>query len=183
MGTIYLVRHGEAAATWERDRDPGLSERGRAQARAVAEHFNSTEVEQIFSSPLLRARETAEPLGSAKQRLVRIDDAFREIPTPVNIPISERLDWLRSCANQSWESASQMVLDWRQAILQSLGQLPDHSVVFTHFMVMNAVLGQAQGQSQIVCYQPDYCSVLTLRTGGQALQVAELGRQSESRIL
>ena len=33
---IYLVRHGEAAASWAQATDPGLSEFGHEQARAAA---------------------------------------------------------------------------------------------------------------------------------------------------
>ena len=33
--TVYLVRHGEAAASWETAVDPGLSAAGQQQARAL----------------------------------------------------------------------------------------------------------------------------------------------------
>ncbi len=65
---VFLVRHGEAAARWGEDPDPGLSERGREQASAASEALLGlldAEV-NIVSSPLLRARLTAEPLKGAK---------------------------------------------------------------------------------------------------------------------
>ena len=40
---IYLVRHGEANASWDEDRDPGLSAKGKKQATAVAEELFSLE--------------------------------------------------------------------------------------------------------------------------------------------
>ena len=40
--TVYLVRHGEAAASWETAVDPGLSAAGQQQARALLETFGAT---------------------------------------------------------------------------------------------------------------------------------------------
>ena len=87
---IFLVRHGEAAAAWGQSGDPGLSELGRQQASAAAQQLLTlvdTDT-QLFSSPLARAQETAEPLASALGVAVSIDDAFRELPAPV--PLEQR---------------------------------------------------------------------------------------------
>lgn len=37
MPSIYLIRHGQAAAGFDGHRDPGLSDLGRKQAIAVAD--------------------------------------------------------------------------------------------------------------------------------------------------
>ena len=36
MTQIWIVRHGEAAASWEKDPDPGLSNLGQLQAEETA---------------------------------------------------------------------------------------------------------------------------------------------------
>ncbi len=36
MTDVWIVRHGEAAASWEADPDPALSELGRSQAEATS---------------------------------------------------------------------------------------------------------------------------------------------------
>jgi phosphohistidine phosphatase SixA len=63
---VYLVRHGQA--------EPGqpddlrrLTPRGREQARLVALHLDAEQAppDAVVSSPLLRARETAEEIGRA----------------------------------------------------------------------------------------------------------------------
>lgn len=182
MADIYLIRHGEAAASWEQDRDPGLSEQGVVQANSLASDFTDIPIERIFSSPLQRAQQTAIPLGHSKALDVQLCESMREIPTPVNIPVSERISWLRSIALQPWFEAPAVVTDWRQGILETLAQLPKGSAVFTHFMVMNAVLGHIQGHRNLVCYQPDYCSVLSLNLGS-SLEVVSIGNQSSTRVL
>ena len=61
---IVLIRHGEPG--WERDRlavtNPPLTERGHRQARRLAEALRDEHFDEIFVSPLVRARETARPL-------------------------------------------------------------------------------------------------------------------------
>lgn len=56
--TLYLVRHGEAAT--HEAADPGLSERGRRQAEAVATRLAHVDLDALVFSPKRRARETAE---------------------------------------------------------------------------------------------------------------------------
>ena len=182
MRKIYLVRHGEAAATWQQDPDPGLSPMGIRQAESLAEHFGEVPVKHIFSSPLARAMQTAEPLGRAKDISIQVHQHFREIPSPVNIAMSERLEWLRSCVHKPWLSAAPEIISWRSSLLDSLEKLPDDAVVFTHFMVLNAVVAHIQSEPNLVCYQPGYCSILSLDLGRQ-MKVVDIGAESESRVL
>lgn len=181
--TIYLVRHGEAAASWQQSRDPGLSDRGKAQSEGLLRFFADKNVASIASSPLLRAQETALPLSQSKNLTVEIMDAFREIPTPVNIATKNRLAWLQACAQSPWREADALLLDWRDNIIESLQQLPDNSVIFTHFMVMNAVVGALCDAPNLVFYQPDYCSVVSLEYTEGGLRLLDSGLEAQSRVL
>src|SRR6478735_11376384 len=62
---ILLVRHGQTPTTGSvlPGRAPGLhlSDRGREQAERVAERLAGLRVDALYSSPMERARETAEP--------------------------------------------------------------------------------------------------------------------------
>jgi broad specificity phosphatase PhoE len=83
MATFLLTRHahthmvGEAIA----GRMPGigLTVEGRAQAEALAQRLAGLPIERICSSPLQRARETAEPLARHLGLAVEIDEGFDEI--------------------------------------------------------------------------------------------------------
>ncbi|WP_110589188.1 histidine phosphatase family protein [Microbacterium suaedae] len=67
MTIIALVRHGETE--WNREgrvqghSDIPLNDTGRVQAHAAAEALRGGEYARLFSSPLLRAKETAEIIG------------------------------------------------------------------------------------------------------------------------
>ncbi|WP_405662717.1 histidine phosphatase family protein [Streptomyces sp. RK9] len=73
MGDLLLVRHGETEwsmsgqhTSWS---DIPLTENGRAQARAVAPLLGKYRVDAAFTSPRVRARETAELAGFADARV------------------------------------------------------------------------------------------------------------------
>jgi phosphohistidine phosphatase len=72
---LYLVRHAEAAPG-EPDELRSLTPEGRSQARALGERLaaQGVRVDALLSSPLLRARETAEELGRALGANAEPDD-------------------------------------------------------------------------------------------------------------
>ncbi len=79
---VLLVRHGETPTTGMvlPGRAPGLhlSERGRAQAERVAERLAGLSVSALYSSPLERARETAEPTAAGTGLAVQREPGLLE---------------------------------------------------------------------------------------------------------
>jgi phosphohistidine phosphatase SixA len=61
---VIVVRHAEAAPG-EPDELRPLTAAGRENARVLAERLRGKRVDAVLSSPLLRARETAEPIARA----------------------------------------------------------------------------------------------------------------------
>ena len=74
---VYLVRHGETAWTLTGQHtgrtDIPLTAAGERQAETLAVHLRGLEVALILSSPLVRARHTAELAGFG-ERLEAVDD-------------------------------------------------------------------------------------------------------------
>ena len=72
MSRVLLLRHGESLGNAHKggemlsdERGDRLNENGRAQAHAAAEGLTGHAVTRILTSPLRRAAETAEPVGTA----------------------------------------------------------------------------------------------------------------------
>ena len=83
MGRIYLVRHGRTA--WNKSKvfrgrkDVPLDDQGRREAACVAETLSDVAPPCIYTSPLSRARETAQIIATPRGIEVRSDDAFVDI--------------------------------------------------------------------------------------------------------
>jgi broad specificity phosphatase PhoE len=80
---LVLVRHGET--DWNRERrfqghaDQPLNDTGREQARVLARTLSSERIDAVYSSDLLRARETAEILAAGLGTEVVALQELREI--------------------------------------------------------------------------------------------------------
>jgi broad specificity phosphatase PhoE len=81
--TILLARHGEsdwnAARRWQGHADRPLTERGRAQALALAERLRSVPLEAVYASDLRRARQTAEAVAERQGLEVTVLPELREV--------------------------------------------------------------------------------------------------------
>ena len=84
---IRLVRHGQVhnpmKVVYGRMPRFRLSDEGIVQARASARFFRGTPVASLFSSPLLRARQTAAEIKKAtNRRKIRISRLINEVNSP-----------------------------------------------------------------------------------------------------
>jgi broad specificity phosphatase PhoE len=85
MTRFYLIRHGDNDVASVRHavagRAPGthLNDGGRRQAQRIAEALAGEGIEQIFSSPLDRCRETAEPLTHRINVQIELADELLEV--------------------------------------------------------------------------------------------------------
>ena len=70
---LFLVRHAHAVDGTPDELRP-LSERGREEARELAARLSSALPDVVLSSPLLRARETADAIARASGAPLRVDD-------------------------------------------------------------------------------------------------------------
>ncbi len=70
---LILVRHGEAAPG-EPDELRPLTDAGLETARGLAERLARERPAAVLSSPLLRARQTAEPIAAASGVEPEVDD-------------------------------------------------------------------------------------------------------------
>lgn len=175
--TIFLIRHGEAAASWGEAEDPGLSENGREQAACAADKLSALlrADTTVLSSPLLRAQQTAEPVAKALGASIQIEDTFREIPTPASL--ADRQVWLREFMRQTWESQQEPLLTWRRNAIDRLMQLEGCTVIYTHFMILNVVVGHLQDRPDTVCFMPDNASITELQLDAGSLRLIRQGHE------
>jgi len=84
MGSIIFLRHGQAKNNTQRvlaGRTPGvpLTEKGIDQSEKAAKFLEEMNISTIYSSPIERAKDTAEIIGKHNSIDVRIDDRLIEL--------------------------------------------------------------------------------------------------------
>ncbi len=109
MNTLYLVRHGENLAnitkefSYKKVNYP-LTDKGVLQARQTALYFRDKEIDEIYSSPLKRALETAQIIGEATGLPVIVMENFRE----VNVGSLEDLP----PTDENWRLYAETIRNW-----------------------------------------------------------------------
>jgi probable phosphoglycerate mutase len=81
--TVTLVRHGQTASSarsaYSGRSDIPLTEVGREQAREAAQRLTGAGVDAVFTSPLIRARDTAQAIADATGAPLTVDERLTEV--------------------------------------------------------------------------------------------------------
>ena len=152
MTTIYLIRHAEAAATIG-DTDPDLSEHGSTQAHQLAATFCASHAPMpVICSPLKRALATATIISTAWEQSPHSDPRFVELPCPV--AENRRRDWLRGVMRGEWNEQTRKLQHWRSQAIDALEALEQDTIIVTHFVLINALVGWVQQRNEVVIFEP-----------------------------
>lgn len=181
MTVIYLVRHGHPETGWNAHQDPGLSDLGRNQAYAAARGLFEKGPLPILVSPLRRTRETAHEFEMLWRRPAMVEERVVEIPSP-GLTGAERGAWLKTLGNKRWTDLDEVVQTWRQQAIDCLLALSQDTVVVSHFMIINAVVGWTRGEEGVVVCQPLPGSRTTLQREGDTFRITE-GAAGASTVL
>ena len=190
MTRAYMIRHGKPSSVWGQhpDPDPGLDETGAGQARAAADALMELPVgdrpTRVFSSPLRRCRETAQPFADRLGVAVEIDERFGEIPSPAALTHEERGPWLRAAFQSRWpEVKGDIDYDvWRKSVGAGLAGVPG-AAVFSHFVAINAAVSCVSGDDAVLSFRPDHCSISVFDITGGKVTMVERGREAATQVL
>jgi len=172
---LVLVRHGRPDGTWGQDPDPGLDAVGHEEARAVADVLAPLGPLPVVVSPLRRTRETATPVLQRWAMEAVVEPAVGELTAPADAPPDHRA-WLRTLMAGTGAEHAAVMAPFRTRVLGAIRALRADTVVVTHFLAINAVVGAATDDDRVVCFAPAYCSrtIVDLDERGR-LDLVELG--------
>jgi probable phosphoglycerate mutase len=170
---LYLVRHGEsewnAEGRLQGQSDPSLSERGRAEARAL--ELPET---PAVSSDLSRATETAELAGFAG---IPTDPRWRErslgewethleaeVATPDEMAAFRRGE-LVPPGGEAWP-------DFQARVAAAAAELTRDTIVFTHGGCARALVAEITGADYRTVAGPANASITIVRTGKRPRMLA-----------
>ncbi len=173
---LLLVRHGEAAESWGNHPDPGLSKLGIKQSSSLINNamLKSLDSYNFVSSPKSRAKMTAEPLIKKFNKELIINNAFSEIPSD-DINNSQKRAWLTEVMNIEIRDLPDSVLNWRDSIIENSLNVSYNTIVFTHFMVINALVGSLLKKNALMFFYPNYVSITKITFENKEVKSISLG--------
>jgi broad specificity phosphatase PhoE len=160
--TILLARHGET--DWNRERrwqglaDLSLNERGREQARRLAERLERLPVSVVYTSDLRRARETALIVAEPKGLAVTSMPELREVDVgswtglsydEVKARFQDAYTEMRTRTGRGWEGG-ETYAEMCDRVLEAMRRIArehpaDTVLVVTHSGPIRAVRAHALG--------------------------------------
>jgi broad specificity phosphatase PhoE len=167
---LILVRHAEAEHVVSEDgtpADPGLTNRGLAQAEAVARWLARESIDRVVSSPSRRARETAGPTVARTGLELEIDGRLAEIDPEASHYLSieeERArDQQRYRERIAAYRADPRIVALSARVEEGLAEWAANApggrvVVFCHGGVVNVWTRSVLGMSPGVLFEPQNAS-------------------------
>ena len=170
---LILVRHGLPVRreVVEGPADPELSVEGHDQSALLANYLATESIDAIYSSPMKRAMQTAEPLATKAGLPISVVDDVAEYDRLSNeyIPIEELRAanderWHKLVAG-GWQSDSDTLESFRHRVVSSLEQLSSQHasqriVVTCHGGVINQYIAHILGiATERGFFYPQYTSI------------------------
>ena len=171
---VVLVRHGQPDGTWGQDPDPGLDELGHAQARAVAELLGPLGPLPVIVSPLRRTQETAAPLAALWSVEPVVEPGVGELVAP-SAPQPDHASWLRALMTGTGADAPEVMDPFRDRVVGAIRTIATDSIVVSHFLAINAVVGAATNDDRVLCFRPAHCSRTVVDVTDGQITLVELG--------
>jgi broad specificity phosphatase PhoE len=177
MSDILFIRHGatDLAGTFCGHSDPPLNQRGQQQVAALIDQLAGEAIGAVYSSDLLRARETADAVAKARGVALHTLPGLREI----HFGAWEGLSWSEIEARdasfaQRWLAeyprlaapGGEAVSAFEERVLATVEMLLQKEArpfaVVSHAGVMRVILRRLCGLAEDACFAQtrDYCAVI-----------------------
>ena len=150
MLELWLIRHGESLGNLDGSQaDTDLSARGRQQSEALGQRLRATEFDQLLTSPLIRARQTAALALPDSEPI--IDPRLRELVVPAErfldvagLGVEALAALLQEPAGDTETEVAETGAAFSARVRAFCDHLPagGRVVAFTHFGVIRQILGQ-----------------------------------------
>jgi broad specificity phosphatase PhoE len=107
-----------------------------------------------------------------------IEHAVAEVPSPNLASLEERAVWLRKLMQGSWRDVNPELATWREHCVATVAAIRQDTVVFSHYVAINVLMGAATDDDRVVCFSPDNCSVTVFEADGAKLRLIEKGDEA-----
>jgi len=173
---LILIRHGLPLHVEKEDgspADPELSEEGILQSKKLARWMVYEKLDDIYCSPMMRAKMTAKPLADLKKMEIHIEDGVAEIDerSAAYIPMEalkekepEKWKELVETGAESFFNRIQNLDSFRKKVVKSIQQIIAKNkgkkvAVVCHGGVINIWAAHILGLEKNLFFNPGYTSI------------------------
>ncbi|WP_436794171.1 histidine phosphatase family protein [Actinospongicola halichondriae] len=178
---LLIIRHAlpQRVEVVGRAADPPLAPLGHRQARAAAEWLAVEDIDAVYSSPMTRALETAEPIGTATKQQVVVEDGVAEYDRNAEayVPIEELKAegdprWTEMLAGGYFSEEGVDPVEFQAGVVDAMERIiaahPSRTAaVVCHGGVINAYVGHILGLAEYMVFQPAYTGITRVRASSR----------------
>ncbi len=135
----------------------------------------------VVVSPLRRTQETAAPLIERWSIDPMIEPGVGELAAPADAPVNHAT-WLRSIMAGRGADHRAVIDPFRERVLGAIRAIHTDTIVVTHFLAINAIVGAATEDDRVVCFAPGHCSQTIVEIVGGELRMIELGAEGAGTV-
>lgn len=138
---LYLVRHGESSGNANRihqDEYVSLTENGIKQVRKLANRLKKMDINVIYASPYLRAKQSAEIISKTLSLSVEYLDELKERKRPSEIEGLSYDDSFAKNINQTTKQ-KQTNIDWKYSDDESYHEILLRAVAVEKYLASNNI--------------------------------------------
>ena len=92
------------------------------------------------------------------------------------------MEWLKSIMKMDITLLPKDVKKWRSRIIGSLISIKSNSIIFSHFMVINVVVGYIKNHSILLSMYPDNGSLTKIKVSNGKISLIEIGDEKNTKI-
>ena len=96
--------------------------------------------------------------------------------------MGNRIEWLREAMAGTWSVLGPRYTAFRDGVAARLAACREDTVVFSHFVAINALIGSAIGDDHLVTRSLDNCSITVIDVVDGGLRLVEAGHEADTLI-
>jgi broad specificity phosphatase PhoE len=176
---VWLIRHADAYTGMQEMVDPPLSAFGRAQAARLSERLAGVPLDAVWSSPMRRARETADAIVRDRPLQVRVEPRLREVRTHWDDGREDRIEPgaypFPEPEAEVLERMAAALVDVVAALDPAAAPVP-RAVVVSHYAAIALYVARALGLGwREFRMMPTFTSVTVIAVRGDQVVVRSIG--------
>ena len=136
----------------------------------------------LLASPMRRCRETAAPLADRWGVTPVVEPLVSEIPSPKGVAFGDRVPWLQRAMTGTWTDLGPRYTAYRDAVAAFVASRSEDTVIVSHFVAINAVIGACTSDDRVVIRRLDNTSVTVVETSDDGLVLVQGGHEADTLI-